>query len=83
MENRKKAPEVHEDLLTTAAEAIGSTLGRLAVRVGIVKPPAAAVKRKPAVKKKAPARKAAAGVSRKAVSKKKAAKTPAKRARRG
>jgi hypothetical protein len=84
MDNRKKAPdpEVHNDLLTTAAEAIGSTLGRLAVRVGIAKPPAAGVKPKPARKKKAPARKAAAKVSRKAVSKKKAAKAPTKRAKR-
>jgi hypothetical protein len=83
MEKRKKAPEVHNDLLTTAAEAIGTTLGKLAVRVGIAKAPAAGVKRKPAVKKRTPAKKAASRVSRKAVSKKRAAKTPVKRTKRG
>jgi len=44
------------DALTTAAQAIGSTLGKLAVKTGIAKPPAAAKKpaKKAAVKKAAP-----------------------------
>jgi len=51
--------QTEPDALTTAAQAIGSTLGKLAVKTGIAKPPAVAKKaaKKPA--KKAAAKKAA------------------------
>jgi hypothetical protein len=64
MGDQKKPPEAH-DLLTMAAEAIGSTLGKLAVKTGIAKPPASAPKRRrPAAKKAAPVKKAAARTRR-------------------
>ncbi|HEY2842091.1 MAG TPA: hypothetical protein VGJ09_00515 [Bryobacteraceae bacterium] len=61
-----KQPE--PDVLTTAAQAIGSTLGKLAVKTGIAKPaaapqPVAVAKKsvkKAAAKKKAPSAKKAA-----------------------
>ena len=55
MATKQTAP----DALTTAAQAIGSTLGKLAVKTGIAKPPAVAKKaaKKPA--KKAAMKKAA------------------------
>ena len=64
------------DALTTAAKAIGTTLGKIAVKTGMVKPPAGPAKsrKKIAAKKKAPATKAATGVKRKAAPKKAAAK---------
>ena len=70
------------DALTTAAKAIGSTLGKLAVKAGIVTPPAepAAPPRKAAAKKKAPAAKATAGTKRKAAPKKSARKTATRKA---
>jgi hypothetical protein len=76
MGDQKKMPETH-DLLTAAAEAIGSTLGRLAVKTGIAKPAVRVSKRRtPAAKKKAPATKMAArAVRSKVVSKR---KSPAK-----
>ena len=51
--------QTEPDALTTAAQAIGTTLGKLAVKTGIAKPPAAAKKaaKKPA--KKAATKKAA------------------------
>ena len=69
------------DLITTAAKAIGSTLGKIAVKTGIAKPPvkAAKVRKKvaPAVKgtnkkvtKKTPAAKGATGVKGKRTAKK-------------
>jgi len=65
------------DALTTAAQAIGSTLGKLAVKTGIAKPPAVAKK---AAKK--PAKKAAA--KKTAVKKAKAApKKASKKAAQG
>jgi hypothetical protein len=59
------------DALTTAAKAIGTTLGKLAVKTGIATPPIAPVKvRKKAVaKKKTPATKKATGVKSKPASK--------------
>jgi hypothetical protein len=52
MPNKKKPQPA--DTLTTTAQAIGSTLGKLAVKVGIATPPPKApVKRKSSVKKKA------------------------------
>jgi len=55
----EQKPAGAPDALTTAAQAIGSTLGKLAVKTGIAKPPAAAKKaaKKPA--KKAATKKAA------------------------
>jgi len=55
------------DALTTAAKAIGTTLGKIAVKTGIAKPPAAepkvakkaATAKKVATKKQTPAKKAA------------------------
>lgn len=48
----KKKPT--DDILTTTAQAIGSTLGKLAVSAGIAKPtPKAPVKSLPAAKKAA------------------------------
>jgi hypothetical protein len=53
----KNTPE--PDMLTTAAQAIGSTLGKLAVAAGIEHPGARVAKKKvPAVKRKAPTKKA-------------------------
>jgi hypothetical protein len=70
------------DALTTAAKAIGTTLGKLAVKTGIVSPPQPAdvpepamppaqakPTRKVAAKKKAPAVKAAASTKKKAAPK--------------
>ena len=70
------------DALTTAAKAIGTTLGKIAVKTGIAKPPAnapkvvkkAATAKKVAIKKQTPANKAGASVKRKAAPKKAAAK---------
>ena len=57
MANKKKrAKATDEGFLTTAAQAIGSTLGQLAVKTGVVVPPArrkkAAIKKKAVVSKK-------------------------------
>jgi hypothetical protein len=70
MASKQTAP----DALTTAAQAIGSTLGMLAVKTGIAKPPAVVKKatKKPA--KKAASKKAAAAV-KKAAPKKAVKKT--------
>ncbi len=68
----EQKPAGAPDALTTAAEAIGSTLGKLAVKTGIAKPPAAV--KKPA--KKASAKKAAA---KKTVSAKPRAKAASKK----
>jgi hypothetical protein len=67
--------QTEPDALTTAAQAIGSTLGKLAVKTGIAKPPAVA--KKPA--KKAAAKKAAPKVKKTAA--KKAVKKTARAAR--
>jgi hypothetical protein len=50
----RKKPEVSgaEALLTTTAQMIGSTLGKIAVKTGIETPPKAAPKRKKAAAKK-------------------------------
>ncbi len=70
------------DALTTAAKAIGTTLGKIAVKTGIAKPPTtvAKVRKKAVTKKKMPARKVAPGVKKKAAPKKSASlaksKTP-------
>jgi hypothetical protein len=70
-----------DDALTTAAKAIGTTLGKFAVKTGMVTPPAGPVKspKKAAAKKKAPAAKAASGVKRKAAPKKSVKKSAAKK----
>ena len=58
--------ETDNDALTTAAKAIGTTLGKIAVKTGIAKPPLTATKapkkavKKVATKRKTPATKAAA-----------------------
>jgi len=72
-----KAPETDSDLLTTAAKAIGTTLGKIAVKTGIAAPPAPAtpaantaqVRKKAVPKKKTPATKVAAGAKPKTISK--------------
>jgi len=52
------APPADEGFLTTAAQAIGSTLGQIAKKAGVVTPPAKpAAKKKTAAKKKAVAKK--------------------------
>ena len=81
------------DLLTTAAKAIGTTLGKIAVKAGIATPPAAPAKvlGKAAAKKKTPATKVAAGAKRKTASRKSPRKTtplakvkqPARRSKKG
>lgn len=53
----EEKPDLAAEALTTAAQAIGTTLGKLAVRTGLAKAPVAA--KKPA-KKNAPAKKKAA-----------------------
>lgn len=69
------------DALTTAAKAIGTTLGKIAVKTGIAKPPAnepTVVKKAPRAKKvapkKTPAKKAGVSVKKKAAPKTAAAK---------
>jgi hypothetical protein len=70
------------DALTTAAKAIGTTLGKIAVKTGIAKPPAAVPKvvkkaaatKKAAAKKKTPAARAATGAKGKTAPKKSAPK---------
>lgn len=70
------------DALTTAAKAIGTTLGKIAVKTGIAKAPATAPKvakkaatvKKAAAKKKTPAARAATGAKGKAAPKKSAPK---------
>ena len=51
--------QTEPDALTTAAQAIGSTLGKLAVKTGIAKPPAVAKKAATKPAKKAAAKKTA------------------------
>jgi hypothetical protein len=71
-----------DDALTTAAKAIGTTLGKIAVKTGIAQPPAtvtkvpkkAATAKKVATKKKTPAARAATGVKGKTAPKKSAPK---------
>ncbi len=59
-----EAPQDDRDLLTTAAKAIGTTLGKIAVKTGIAKPPAPTAKvRKKAAAKKKPAAKRSPGKS--------------------
>ena len=69
------------DALTTAAKAIGTTLGKLAVKTGIVTPPAELAKpaKKVAAKKKAPAAKVAAVTKRRLLPKKRPASPPPRR----
>ncbi len=67
-QDQTKASENGNDMLTTAARAIGTTLGKIAVKAGIAKPPATKVRGKAAAKKTLPA-KGAAGVKRKAAPK--------------
>ena len=73
MKRATPAPAIEEemtssdDVLTTTAKAIGTTLGKIAVRTGIATPPAGApeIVKKVAPKKKAPATKASTGAQRK------------------
>ena len=57
---KKKTPEADDDLLVTAAKAIGSTLGKMAVKSGIAKPaePAVRARKKASPKTKTVAKKA-------------------------
>jgi hypothetical protein len=65
MANKRKTEQAADDgFLTTAAQAIGSTLGQLAVKAGVVVPPAR--------RKKAAVKKTAAVAKKKMVTKKKA-----------
>ena len=70
-EKQTKASETESDMLTTAAKAIGTTLGKIAVKTGIAPQPAPAakVRQKVAAKKKTPTANVAAGVKRKTASK--------------
>jgi hypothetical protein len=65
-EKQTRTSGTESDLLTTAAKAIGTTLGKIAVKTGIAPQPAPAAKVREIVapKKKAPAAKVAAGVKR-------------------
>jgi hypothetical protein len=73
-------PDTESDLLTTAAKAIGTTLGKIAVRTGIATAaaPVSKVRKKAAPKKKAPAK--PAGMAKKKTASKKTAsrKSPKK-----
>ena len=64
-------PVNDNDALTTAAKAIGTTLGKIAVKTGMVKPPGgtAKVRKKAAVKKKTPTAQVATGAKAKTASK--------------
>ena len=64
---KKKTPvkPADEGFLTTAAQAIGSTLGQLAKKAGVVSPPAKGAAKKAAVKKKAVVKKKTAAKKRK------------------
>ena len=80
-QTRADASEPDGSVLSSAAKAIGATLGKIAVKTGIAKPSAEieAVPKKAASKKKASGAKKAAGakpqiVSKKLVSKKIASK---------
>jgi hypothetical protein len=74
-----KKPEAQKtdtvDALTTAAQAIGSTLGKIAVKTGLAKPAPAVVKKRAPRKKVA---KAAGSAKRKAPVRKAAAKPAAR-----
>jgi hypothetical protein len=75
----KKTPE--PDIFTAAAQAIGSTLGKLAVAAGIEHPGAPIAKKKaPALKKKAPTKRATPkkAAIKKAISKQREKKKSAK-----
>jgi hypothetical protein len=65
MTSNEKQPETTTDLLTTAAKAIGTTLGQIAVKTGMAKPPARVAK---APKKAATKKRAAATTNKKTVS---------------
>ena len=70
------------DALTTAAKAIGTTLGKIAVKTGIAKPPVSepkAVKKAPTARKVAGKKKTAAKKAGGSVKKKAALKKPAPR----
>jgi hypothetical protein len=76
---KRRRRKQSSDLLTTTAEAIGSTLGKLAVKTGIAKPPGRPARPRPKpAKKKAPTKKAAAQAGRKAATKRKSPKKPAR-----
>ena len=83
-EMTKKTP-ADSDVFTTAAKAIGTTLGKIAVKTGIAKTPAtvAKVSKKAVAKKKTAAPKAAPGVKKKAAPRKSAplakSNTPARK----
>lgn len=75
--NQTNVPDTESDLLTTAAKAIGTTLGKIAVSTGIAKgaAPASKVRTKAAsTKKKAPAK--PVGVAKKKTASKKSPKKP-------
>ena len=73
--------ETDNDMLTTAAKAIGTTLGKIAVKTGIAHAPASAVKvrKKVASKKKPAAAKKVVAAKGKAASKKSPRKPAAKK----
>lgn len=83
-EMTKKTP-ADSDVFTAAAKAIGTTLGKIAVKTGIAKTPAtvAKVPKKAVAKKKTAAPKAAPGVKKKAAPRKPAplakSNTPARK----
>ncbi len=75
-ENTITLPDSEDDMLTSAAKAIGTTLGKLAVTAGIAKPPASEPASAPAP---APKARKKAAPKKKAVAKKSATKTAAKK----
>jgi hypothetical protein len=76
-QKQTNVPEADNDLLTTAAKAIGTTLGKIAVKTGMAKAPAPAskVRKKAASKKKSPAAKSAVAAKGKTAFKKALKKT--------
>jgi hypothetical protein len=62
---KKPAKPADEGFLTTAAQAIGSTLGQLAKKAGVAPTPAKPASKKPVVKTKAVAKKKTAAKKKK------------------
>ena len=77
-----KTSEPESDVLTTAAKAIGTTLGKIAVKTGIAKPPAPAAKARKKTAAKKPAKKTAA-LAKRTASKKSSPKKSAPKRKQG
>jgi hypothetical protein len=83
MSESKKSHEADDDLLVTAAKAIGSTLGKFAVKSGIAKPTEPAAKARKKAPKKTLAKKTVKKAVKKAVSKAAKKAAPAAKPKRG